>query len=171
MRNLGLLVFILGSIVFVLTMNGCGTSPANTNVNVNVRNANSNTAVLVNATATPANTNTSNSNITREEYDKNRAQYEKDKGSSTIGQGANDSWLWFKTRTALLTTSDLRESTINVDVVNDVITLRGTVATAAQKAKAEQVANGIEGKKSVKNELKVAPNDSVTNTSGNKNGR
>ena len=171
MRNLGLLVFILGSIVFVLTMNGCGTSPANTNFNANVRNANSNTAVLVNATATPANTNTSNSNITREEYDKNRAQYEKDKGSSTIGQGANDSWLWFKTRTALLTTSDLRESTINVDVVNDVITLRGTVATAAQKAKAEQVANGIEGKKSVKNELKVAPNDSVTNTSGNKNGR
>ena len=129
------------------------------------------TIEIASATATPANTNTSNSNITREEYDKNRAQYEKDKGSSTIGQGANDSWLWFKTRTALLTTSDLRESTINVDVVNDVITLRGTVATAAQKAKAEQVANGIEGKKSVKNELKVAPNDSVTNTSGNKNGR
>jgi hypothetical protein len=171
MRNLGLLGFVLGAIVFVLTMNGCGTPAANTNINANVRNANSNTAVLVNATATPANTSTSNSNITREEYDKNRAQYEKDKGSSTIGQGVNDSWLWFKTRTALLTTSDLRDSTINVDVVNDVITLRGTVATAAQKAKAEQVANGIEGKKSVKNELKVAPNDSVTNTSGNKNGR
>jgi hypothetical protein len=171
MRNLGLLVFILGSIVFVLTMNGCGTSPANTNISANVRNANSNTAILVNATATPTNTNTSNANVTREEYDKNRAQYEKDKGSSTIGQGANDSWLWFKTRTALLTTSDLRESTINVDVVNDVVTLKGTVANAAQKTKAEQVAKGIDGVKSVKNELKVAPNDSVTNTSGNKNGR
>jgi hypothetical protein len=171
MRNLGLLGFVLGAIVFVLTMNGCGTSPANTNINANVRNANSNTAILVNATATPANTNTSNANITREEYDKNRAQYEKDKGSSTIGQGANDSWLWFKTRTALLTTSDLRESTINVDVVNDVVTLKGTVANAAQKTKAEQVAKDIDGVKSVKNELKVAPNDSVTNTSGNKNGR
>ena len=154
----------------VLAMNGCGTAVSNTNTNANIRNANSNTAVLVNATATPA-SSTSNSNITREEYDKNRANYEKDKGSSTIGQGVNDSWLWFKTRTALLTTSDLRDSTINVDVVNDVITLRGTVATAAQKAKAAEVANGIEGKKSVKNELKVAPNDSVTNTSGNKNGR
>jgi len=154
----------------VLAMNGCSTAVSNTNTNANIRNANSNTAVLVNATATPA-SSTSNSNITREEYDKNRANYEKDKGSSTIGQGVNDSWLWFKTRTALLTTSDLRDSTINVDVVNDVITLRGTVATAAQKAKAAEVANGIEGKKSVKNELKVAPNDSVTNTSGNKNGR
>ena len=169
MRNLGLFIFILGSIVIVLTMNGCGTPPANTNINANVRNANSNTAVLVNATATPA--NTSNANITREEYDKNRANYEKDKGSSTIGQGVNDSWLWFKTRTALLTTSDLRDSTINVDVVNDVVTLRGSVANAAQKAKAEQVAKGIDGVKSVKNQLSVAPNDSVTNTSGNKNGR
>jgi hyperosmotically inducible protein len=152
-------------------MNGCGTSPVTTNANTNIRNANSNTAVLVNATATPANTNTSNANVTREEYDKNRAQYEKDKGSSTIGQGANDSWLWFKTRTALMTTNDLRESTINVDVVNDVVTLKGTVANAVQKTKAEQVAKDIDGVKSVKNELKVAPNDSVTNTSGNKNGR
>jgi hypothetical protein len=122
-------------------MNGCGTSPVTTNINANVRNANSNTAVLVNATATPTYSN-SNANITREEYDKNRANYEKDKGSSTIGQGANDSWLWFKTRTALLTTSDLRDSTINVDVVNDVVTLKGTVANANQKTKAEQVTEG-----------------------------
>jgi hypothetical protein len=51
-----------------------------------------------------------------------------------------------------------------------VITLKGTVATAAQKTKAEQVAKDIDGVKSVKNELKVAPNDSVTNTSsGNTN--
>lgn len=166
MRNLGLLVFILGFFVIVLAMNGCGTTVSNTNTNANIRNANSNTAVLVNATATPA-SNASNSNITREEYDKNRANYEKDKGSSTIGQGVNDSWLWFKTRTALLTTSDLRDSTINVDVVNDVVTLKGTVANATQKTKAESVAKGIDGVKSVKNELKVAPNDSVTNTSGN----
>jgi hyperosmotically inducible protein len=58
-----------------------------------------------------------------------------------------------------------------VDVVNDVVTLKGTVANANQKTKAEQVAKDIDGVKSVKNELKVAPNDSVTNTSGNKNGR
>ena len=104
--------------------------------------------------------------MTREEYEKNKSDYEKDKGSGSIGTGANDSWLWFKTRAALMTTSDLRDSTIDVDVANDVITLKGTVATAAQKSKAEQVANGIEGKKKVVNQLKVAPNDSMTNTGG-----
>ena len=159
---------MIGLFIVVVVMNGCDTA-TNTTTNTNIRNANSNTAVLVNATATPA-SNTANANITREEYDRNRAQYERDRGSSTIGQGANDSWLWFKTRTALMTTADLRDSTINVDAVNDVITLKGTVATAAQKTKAEQVAKDIDGVKSVKNELKVAPNDSLTNTSsGNTN--
>ena len=56
-----------------------------------------------------------------------------------------------------------------MDVVNDVVTLKGTVATAAQKTRAEEVAKGIDGVKSVKNELKVAPADSVTNMSGNSN--
>src|SRR3712207_8288476 len=54
--------------------------------------------------------------------------------------------IWVKTRSALMTTNDLRESTINVDVVNDVVTLKGSVANAAQKTKAEQVAKGIEGR-------------------------
>jgi len=145
-----------------LALAGCETT---TNTNTNMRNVNSNTAVVTNANSNVVmtNTNTRSSTPTREEYDKNRAEYEKEKGSSTIGQGANDSWLWFKTKTALATTSDLRDSTINVDVVNDVVTLKGTVASAAEKTKAETVAKEIEGVKSVKNELKVAANDSMTN--------
>ena len=133
------------------------------NTNVNTRNLNSNTAVVVN-NSTNVGTKNSNSNLSKEEYEKKRAEYEKDKRSGeTIGQGINDSWLWFKTRAAFATTSDLRESTINVDVVNDVVTLKGTVASAAEKTKAETVAKGIEGVTSVKNELKVAPKDSMTN--------
>jgi hypothetical protein len=152
-----------------LAFAGCESTTPNSNTAVN--RPNSNQAVVVNTsntnTVTRANTNRwTNSNVNRADYDKERAEYEKDKGNSKIGTGANDSWLWFKTRAALLTTADLRDSTIDVDVDNDVITLRGTVATAAQKTKAGQVADGIEGKKSVKNELKVAPNDSVTNTGG-----
>src|SRR6476620_1671662 len=162
-----------GTLAAAAIFSACGGTATNVNVNArgtnaNVMNANSNFAVLVNNNSAMANTNRwSNTNVTREEYDKNRADYEKEKGTSTIGSGANDSWLWFKMRAALLTTSDLRESTINVDVVNDVTTLKGTVATAAEKTKAEQVAKGIDGVKSVKNELKVAPNDSMTNTSSN----
>jgi hypothetical protein len=156
-----------------LAFAGCSTT-SNTNVNANLRNANSNVAVVVNNNANVTTTNTNanrwtNSNVNREDYNKNRADYEKDKGDSTIGQGANDSWLWFKTRAALLSTNDLRESTINVDVVNDVVTLRGTVGSAAEKTKAEQVAKGIDGVKSVTNQLKVAANDSVTNQMVNGN--
>jgi osmotically-inducible protein OsmY len=132
--------------------------------NLGANNANTG-AIVVNSNANVNSNRWSNTNITREEYDRNRAEYERDKGSSTIGSGANDSWLWFKTRAALLTADDVRESTINVDVVNEVVTLKGTVGSAAEKTKAEQVAKDIDGVKSVKNELKVAPEDSMTNTS------
>ena len=148
----------------VAAMSACGSE-----TNVNVRPAN-NTAVNRAPTPTTAPTvDCNNVNMTREEYDKNRAACEKEKGSRTIGQGVNDSWIWFKTRAALLAASDLRESTINVDVTNDVITLKGTVANAAQKASAEKVAKSIEGQKGVKNELKVAPADSVTNMNTSSN--
>lgn len=166
----------LGLILASLIFSACGGTESNGIANSTNNNGNrvsNNTAVVVNANnsntgvVSTTNTNTNrwaNANsVTREQYDKDRAEYERDRGSSTIGQGANDSWLWFKTRAALLTTNDLRESTINVDVVNDVVTLKGTVANAAQKTKAEQVAKGIDGVKSVKNELKVAPADSMTN--------
>ncbi len=158
----------------VAGMVGCGgaaNTANNSRANVNLGANNANTGAIVVNSNTNTNTNRWNSNITRDEYEKNKADYEKEKGSSTIGQGANDMWLWVKTRASLLSTNDLRESTINVDVVNDVVTLKGTVATAAQKAKAEEVAKGIDGVKSVKNELKVAPNDSATNMSSNTNGK
>ena len=168
MRNIALFSYICGGILFLLAMTGCGTAPV-ANTNTNTRNMNSNTAVVVNATASPANTSRSNANVTREEYDRNRSEYERDKGSSTIGQGVNDSWIWFKTKTALAAADDLRDSTINVDVVNDVITLKGTVGSAAQKTQAETVAKSIEGQKGVKNQLTVRAGDSMTNQMVNGN--
>jgi hyperosmotically inducible protein len=156
-----------------MTAIGCSTA-ANTNTttvgrtNANTATMNSsNTAVVVNTNNMETGSMNSNSavnaNVSRADYDRDRAKYEANKGASTIGQGANDSWIWFKTKSALATTNDLRDSTINVDVANDVITLKGTVATAAQKAQAETVAKGIEGQKGVKNELKVQASDSMTN--------
>jgi hypothetical protein len=159
-------------------LSACGGTTSNTNANANRSNAmtnmgsnNANSNVYV----TNSNTNSSrwNANISREDYEKNRSEYDKNRTSSeSVGQSVEDSWLWFKTKSALMTTSDLRDSTINVDVMNGVITLKGTVATAAEKTKAKQVADGIDGKKSVVDQLKVAPNDSITNTgSGNSNSK
>ncbi len=152
--------------IFTMALIGCETT----------KETNSNTAVVVNDNSnvnrnanvnSNANTNRSNRETTREDVDKDRATYEKqaEEAGSKVGQGANDMWLWTKVRAALLATDDLRESTINVDVENDIVTLRGTVGTAAQKASAVKVAKGIEGVKDVKDTLKVAANDSITNTS------
>jgi hyperosmotically inducible protein len=96
--------------------------------------------------------------LTREEFDKDKAKYEKQAkdGRTTIGQGANDYWLWYKTRAALVATDDWRDSTINVDVENSIITLKGTVSSNAQKQKAVTVAKSIDGVKTVKNFLKIS---------------
>lgn len=146
---------------------GCASDTANTNIRiVNANNSNVNRASVPSPAPTIDRTN---ANVTREDYDKNRAEYEKDRGSSTIGQGVNDSWIWFKTRAALAAADDLRDSTINVDVVDGKTTLKGTVGTAAQKASAEKVAKGIEGQTGVTNQLTVKPNDSMTNQMVNGN--
>ena len=88
---------------------------------------------------------------------------------STIGSGLEDGWIHFKVRGALALVDDLRDSTINVDVDNNVVTLRGSVANAAQKAKAEAEAKKIDGVKSVTNKLEIKPAGSNTNTAANAN--
>lgn len=128
--------------------------------NENMANRNSNMNANATATVTPtpevANPNT-NRAPTREEYESNKERYNREARESgrTIGSGVNDGWLWVKTRFELAAADDLRDSTINVDVDNDVVTLSGTVASAAQKTRAEQVAKDVEGVKSVKNQLRV----------------
>ena len=151
---------------FAIGVTGCGPTNesamnANSNANANV-NANAN--LNANSNREMANSNNNRRSPTREEYDRDKDRYlrEAREGGRTIGTGLNDGWLWAKTRFELAAAEDLRDSTINVDVENDVVTLSGTVATPQQKASAEKVAKAVEGVKSVKNMLKVAP-------SGNQN--
>ncbi len=154
--------------IFAMTLIGCETT----------KETNSNKAVVVNnnanaKAATPANTNAEKKETTREDFDKDKDKYEKDakESKSTIGQGANDLWLWTKVRSELLTVDGLRESTVNVDVENDVVTLKGTVGTKAQQENAVKAAKSVEGVKEVKDMLKVAPEDSMTNTSTKDDGK
>jgi osmotically-inducible protein OsmY len=68
-----------------------------------------------------------------------------------------DAWITMKTKIALMTTDNVSAADLNVDTVNGVVTLHGKVATAVEKAKAEQVAAKIDGAKSVKNLLQIVP--------------
>jgi hyperosmotically inducible protein len=125
----------------------------------------------MNANTTTSGNSNFNYNMTREEANANRSNVEAEarRSGGSFGQGANDYWIWLKTRGALVTADDLRDSTINVDVNNGVITLKGTVANQQQKASAAKVAQGIEGKTSVVNQLTVNPNASVMGGNGNAN--
>jgi hypothetical protein len=169
------LLFTIGILTFSIGLAACSETTPGTNANANRAAANANlnannTAVVVNANHSNTDSNRWNSNISKEDYEKDKAGYEKNKSTTeVIGTGINDSWLWFKVRSALAMADDLRDSTISASVSNEVVTLSGTVANAAQKASAEKTAKGITGVKSVKNELKVAANDSMTNQMVNGN--
>jgi hypothetical protein len=162
----------VAGLALALTAVACGetarndNSPANRNVAVVTNANNANTRVAAN--------DNKGRDVTREDFDRDKDRYSKEAKDSgrKIGAGANDLWIWVKTRAALAAADDLRDSTVNVDVDNDVVTLTGTVANAAQKAKAETVAKGIDGVKSVKNQITLKAetkvgeeDDKSTNTS------
>jgi len=73
----------------------------------------------------------------------------------TIGDSLDDAWIHTKVRTKLVGEGEFPGSGINVDVANNVVTLRGTVATAEDRTKAEQIAKGTDGVKSVRNRLTI----------------
>ncbi len=161
MKKIVLLTF---AAIFAMASIGCD-STANTNVKVNGNTVANNTAVVVNNNTNVGNMTKDDDELTREDFDKDKAKYEAEakEEKSTIGQGANDLWLWAKTRSVLATVDELRDSTINVDVSNDVVTLKGSVGTAAQKDAAVKAAKGVDGVKDVKDMLKVDAKDSATN--------
>jgi hyperosmotically inducible protein len=67
----------------------------------------------------------------------------------------NDSWLTAKTKIALAADSRVKGSEINVETTQGLVMIRGKVDTDAAKQAAEGIAKGIDGVKTVKNELQV----------------
>lgn len=67
----------------------------------------------------------------------------------------NDSWLTAKTKIALFADSRVKGSEINVETAQGLVMIRGKVDSDAAKQAAESIAKGIDGVKSVKNELQV----------------
>jgi hyperosmotically inducible protein len=78
----------------------------------------------------------------------------KDAGD-TIGDSMDDAWIHTKIRSKLVGEGELPGTGVNVDVNNNVVTLRGNVSTREDRAEVEQIAKTTEGVKSVRNQLVV----------------
>jgi len=89
-----------------------------------------------------------------QEHAREAAAKAKDYGDS-VSDSLDDTWIHAKIVAKLIGNTTTPEHRINVDVKNNVVTLRGTVKTAEEKAEATRVAKETEGVARVVNNLKV----------------
>ena len=79
-----------------------------------------------------------------------------DPGPTATGEGT-DAWLTLKAKLALLGDERVSSNNVSVTTAKGVITLRGQVASVAERQAAEDLARTIEGRKQVVNHLTVVP--------------
>jgi len=161
MRTIFILTAIIGSAVALVA---CENTNMNSNANMNAnanRNMNANTTAM--ASPSPA---SGRGQYTEQQAREERARAKQNK--ETIGDTLDDAWIHTKIVAKLIGDTKTPERKINVDVVNNAVTLRGSVDTAEARTEAERVARGTEGVTKVVNQLKVVPAKS-TNTNSNAN--
>jgi len=76
---------------------------------------------------------------------------------SKTGEVITDSWITSRVHSKYLGEDLLKDSSINVDTQDHVVTLKGTVMSEAAKARAVSEAKEVEGVKSVVDHLTVGP--------------
>ena len=76
-------------------------------------------------------------------------------GTQRAGDKVDDAAITTKVKTALMAEPGLRSLEINVDTRDNVVTLNGTVDSQEKKQRAMQIAQGVEGVKSVSDNLVV----------------
>jgi osmotically-inducible protein OsmY len=77
-------------------------------------------------------------------------------GMSKTGEAITDAWITTKVHYHFLGEDALKGSDINVDTTNHVVTLKGTVRTAAAKTRAETLARQTDGVTKVVDQLTIA---------------
>ena len=77
--------------------------------------------------------------------------------AKNTGKAITDSWITMKVHSQFIPDDALEGSDIDVDTNGGVVTLKGTVLTAAGKARAVAIAKATDGVKSVTDQLKVGP--------------
>jgi len=75
----------------------------------------------------------------------------------SVGEYTSDAVITTKVKAAIVAEKDLSALDVAAETNNGVVTLTGTVATAAQADAAARVTRGVEGVKQVENKVKVDP--------------
>ena len=70
---------------------------------------------------------------------------------------APDAWITTKVKSQFIGVDDLKDSDINVDTANHVVTLKGRVLTAAGRTKAVDIAKQTDGVTKVIDQLTIGP--------------
>jgi hyperosmotically inducible protein len=73
-----------------------------------------------------------------------------------IGTGGNDFFQFTQARAAIGADPEFKSADIVIDVKAGVLTLSGSVASAAQKSRAEQLVRAVDGVKGVNNRLRIS---------------
>src|SRR6476620_684685 len=84
------------------------------------------------------------------------------------GEAITDTWITTKLKADFVNEKTLEHSDINVDTNNHVVTLKGTVASSAGKARAEQIAKTTKGVTKVVNTLTIAPHKDLADKAADK---
>ena len=78
-------------------------------------------------------------------------------GLSKTGEVITDAWITTRVKSKFIGEDLLKNSDINVDTTNHVVTLRGTVMSAAGRARAVAQAKEVEGVHTVVDQLTIGP--------------
>ena len=84
-------------------------------------------------------------------------------GAASAHADRPDAWITAKVKWQLLTDEHVKGTAVNVDTTDRRVTLHGRVASAEQRARAAELAQGIEGVREVRNLLVVGPIESSKN--------
>ena len=99
--------------------------------------------------------NVENNITVNKDVDKTLAERTK-KGLTKTGEAITDAWITTKVKWFFLAEDALKGSDINVDTKDHIVTLKGTVKTAAGKARAASLAKQTDGVKNVVNQLTIS---------------
>lgn len=79
------------------------------------------------------------------------------RGQETVGAYIDDTGITTLVKSRLLEDKDVAGTSISVETLNGTVMLSGFAKNALERNKAETIARGVKGVKSVKNEIAIRP--------------